>query len=504
MLRGLNASVVMLLVVALAPAQEAPAGKLVLDIWDAAYLDSTRTGYIHTSVHEYEQDGVKLRRTAMELNLTLKRFTDTIQQKMVSGTTETMDGVVTGVFMSQQLGRDQALVQTGQVVGNELLIKIRGKMELDRKIPWNDQVIGLYREHHIYKEKKAKPGDRFSYQHYEPLIASVVTIRVEVKDFENVKIGPTTRKLLRAEAVPDKILTVQLPPTSFWLDSDLTVVRSQVPIEGLGVLTTVRSTKELALAPVTPAQTDIGLTQLITLNRPIPKVHDLDSAIYRVSIPGDPEPGTALMQDARQQVKNVKGKTFELHVQARRQPMKMAKVEPVADEFTKSNYFINSDDPRVKDLAKKAVGAETNPWKKAQRIEKWVHDNMKVQNFSEAMTTADHVAKTLEGDCTEYAMLTAAMCRAAGVPSRTALGLVYAEVRNRGPAFAYHMWTEVWVDGQWLAIDATQGRGGVGVGHIKVADHSWHEIRTMVPLLPVMRVILGKMTVEVVQASGGE
>jgi hypothetical protein len=84
------------------------------------------------------------------------------------------------------------------------------------------------------------------------------------------------------------------------------------------------------------------------------------------------------------------------------------------------------------------------------------------------------------------------------------VGLIYVDMRERGPVLGYHMWTEVWVGGQWLALDATLGRGSVGVGHIKVADHSWHETRSMVPLLPVMRVMLGKMTVEVVQASGGE
>lgn len=504
MYRCFNASAALLMVVALAPAQETLPGKLALEFWDAAYLDTNRAGYIHTTVHEYEKDGAKFRRTTVELNLTLKRFMDTIQQKMQTGTIETTDGKVTGVFMKQVLGQNQSLVLTGDVVGKELDVKVRGNSQLDRKIPWNDEVIGLYREHHIFKEKKAKPGDKFSYLHFEPMINSIVTIQVEVKDHEEIMVGPTKRKLLRVEATPDKIQNVQLPGTSFWLDPELTVVRSQVEMPGLGKLIMVRSTKDIALTPVVPAKiTDIGLTQLISLNRPIAKVHDLDAAVYRITIPGDDEPASAIARDARQEVKNSKGKSFELVVKAVRAPKKMEKAEPVADEFMKSNYFINSDDAKVKDLAKKAVGSEADAWKKAQRIEKWVHDNMKIQNFTEAMATADHVAKTLEGDCTEYAMLTAAMCRAAGVPSRTALGLVYVDMRNRGPVLAYHMWTEVWIDGQWLALDATLGRGSIGVGHIKVADHSWHETRSMVPLLPVMRVMLGKMAVEVVQAGSG-
>jgi hypothetical protein len=66
------------------------------------------------------------------------------------------------------------------------------------------------------------------------------------------------------------------------------------------------------------------------------------------------------------------------------------------------------------------------------------------------------------------------------------------------------MWTEVYVAGQWLALDATLGAGSVGVGHIKISDHSWYETKSLVPLLPITRVLLGKMAVEVVQVGGAD
>lgn len=95
-------------------------------------------------------------------------------------------------------------------------------------------------------------------------------------------------------------------------------------------------------------------------------------------------------------------------------------------------------------------------------------------------------------------MLMSAMCRAEGVPSRTAMGLIYADTPG-GPVFAFHMWTEVHVKGAWQALDATLGRGYVGATHIKIADQSWHDERTMLPLLPVIRV-LGKIEIDVLQA----
>src|SRR5205823_13813112 len=128
-----------------------------------------------------------------------------------------------------------------------------------------------------------------------------------------------------------------------------------------------------------------------------------------------------------------------------------------------------------------------------------VHQNMRSVEFSQAMATADHVAKTLSGDCTEYAMLAAAMCRAVGVPSRTVLGLVYATNREGRPVMAYHMWFEVYADGQWVPLDATLGQGGVGPGHVKITDHSWHDERSFAPLLPVLRVLTAKPAFAVVK-----
>ena len=168
-------------------------------------------------------------------------------------------------------------------------------------------------------------------------------------------------------------------------------------------------------------------------------------------------------------------------------------------EFTQSSYFIASADEKVRELARRAVGTEKEPWKKALKIEKWVHDHMR-SNAREGLAPADEVARNLEGDCTEYAMLTAAMSRAEGIPSKTALGLFYFEARV-GPVFAFHMWTEVWIDGKWLPIDAILGRGRIGATHLKISDQSWHEERSLTPLLPVLRV-LDKLSIEVVGVEG--
>ena len=67
------------------------------------------------------------------------------------------------------------------------------------------------------------------------------------------------------------------------------------------------------------------------------------------------------------------------------------------------------------------------------------------------------------------------------------------------PGLAFHMWTEVLINGEWLAIDATLGQGSVGPGHIKITDHSWNDVISFTPLLPVKGFIMANPAMEVVE-----
>jgi hypothetical protein len=479
-----------------AAAGEKLAGKVVFELWDAAYLEGGRAGYVHTFAEEYERDNVKLVRTTIELRLKVKRFSSVVDLGMDTGDVANPDGKVLGVFMRHYQGTQQTLEINGFVQGGQVHLT-RNRTDAILPAPWNDEAVGLLKQRTLLKDRKIKEGDKFTYVSFEPTVNLILTTRVEVKGYEEVEVPGTKKKvrLLRVERTPDRLKEVQLPPLTEWVDANFEPVLSQTEVPGLGKYRMVRTTKAVAVASGSVAQlTDIGLNQLIRLKQSIARPYDTSTAVYRIDIREDSDAAGAFAKDSRQQVKNVNGTTFELHVSTTKPQANKDEKEPGA-EFTQSSYFINSADKRVRELAALAAGQEGDPWRKALRIERWVHANMKGTN-DEALATADHVAKTLQGDCTEYAMLTAAMCRAEGIPSRTAVGLIYADVRGQ-PAFAFHMWTEVWVGGAWQSLDATLGKGRVGATHLKICDQSWHEARDMTPLFPVVRV-LGRMRIDVV------
>jgi len=77
------------------------------------------------------------------------------------------------------------------------------------------------------------------------------------------------------------------------------------------------------------------------------------------------------------------------------------------------------------------------------------------------------------------------MCRAAGIPTRVAVGLVYAEHLQ---GFGFHMWNEVLVDGRWVAIDPTLNQTEVDATHLKLDVTSFDGVSPYEVFLSVVHV----------------
>lgn len=364
-------------------AAEQPRGRIVRETWDAAYLEGAKAGYVHTTVRESERDDQVTFQTRSEFSLTIKRYNQLVNMRMETGSEENTEGKVSSVTMTHFLDRDKRLTITGTVEGNHLHVKAADG-RLDKRIGWNDRVIGLYRQERIFQERKVKPGDEFSYQSYVPELTTVATFRVTVLDKEEIEVFGQKRRLLHAEVAPDKIpgTEITLPTINVWLDKDLMPIRTQTELLGVGKVVFYRTTREAATRPNNAVGDirDLGLSTLIRLNRAIERPHDTKAVVYRITIADDPKPGTAFARDERQKLLKAKGQTIELRVAASRDADAKDDAVPAKEEYLKSCYFVNSDDPKVKELTTRAVGREADPWKRAQRIEKWVHDHMTKTN----------------------------------------------------------------------------------------------------------------------------
>ena len=493
--------------------QQAAQPKIVLEVWDAVYLDGAKMGYQRTTVEEQQRDGQTIFHATRYMHLTLKRYEGIVTQRMALSTEETAEGKVLGVSMTHYLDKDRKIVQSGRVEGDKLIVRTPSDPD-GKAVPWKEGVVGYYGQERLFQKRKVKVGDHFRFLDYQLPLLTAVSQQVVVKEPEEkevltaqkdgteVKAVSLRKRLLRVDVIPDKVRVganvIPLPQLTLWLDEKLQVVRQESNTP-LGHMTLYRTPRLLAekegVAPELMA--DFGFNSRIRLLRPIENPYQAREIVYRITVKDDDNPTTTFAQDKRQSVENVRGKTFDLRVRAIREPAEVAETDKAGEEFLKSSYFLDCDNERVRKQAAQIVGDETSPWRRAQRIEKWVYEHMR-GNAEVNFAPASQVLHDLQGDCRQHAMLTAALCRAAGIPARTAVGLVYHEDPKLGPGLAFHMWTEVWIKGQWLMLDAVFGQGSVGAAHLKIADHSWQDIQTLAPLLPVTRV-MGKVRVEVVE-----
>ncbi len=147
--------------------------------------------------------------------------------------------------------------------------------------------------------------------------------------------------------------------------------------------------------------------------------------------------------------------------------------DPEALAALTSNIYLQCDDTRVIELARTAIGDATDALLAARKIESYVSKFIQEKDLSVGYASALETIESRQGDCTEHALLCAALCRAVGIPARVVIGVVYVDqFGTLSHCFGGHAWTRVLIKDQWLDLDAAfigTGRGGYGPGHLALA-----------------------------------
>lgn len=477
------------------PAQQ-PASAAQSETWDSLYLNNDKAGYVHTTVTPREEDGKRLIEVTTETELSMKRFGQGLQMSMTMTSFETPDGDL--VRFDTRVENSVGAAR-GWVEGDQLIVETQsplGKGKAVRQsLDWPDDVMGFAGEERMLRENPLKPGDRRTFKTFVPISNQIADVALVAGDYEDVKLLDRTSRLLKITITNSATPGI---PTIAWVNDEGESLKG---ITNMGFLqmTNYRTSRAEALnVGDDQAAADLGVDTLVRVERPIQNAHDTKSVTYRVTVE-DADPSELFAVGPTQSIKKLGPETIELQVRASTLASAADAAPPattaknVPSEYLESNGLIESDDPQIVELAREAAGAAEQPWEAAQRLERWVYENLTEKNFSRAFSSAAQVAREREGDCTEHAVLLAALARARGIPARVAMGLVYVE---RAQAFAYHMWTEVYVGGRWIALDGTLGRGRVGAAHIKLSDSSLAGVSVVDEFLKVLPV-LGRTKIEV-------
>lgn len=475
------------------PEAEAEKNKLIEETWDAYSIQGAGVGYAHTTIASVTEARQELIRTRSQIHTSMKRSGQTVAQDMTLTSWDTPDGRLVR-FESRMSAGPGEIVSVGAVSEGTLGIDTTtlGRTQSQR-IPWQAEWGGLFAPEQSLRRAPLKPGENRTIHSLLPVMNLAADTRLEALDYETIDLPAGRQKLLKVSNVvkmgPQKIESI------VWIDEKGDTLKSLVPSIGQEA---VRTTKADALKQPAGEQYDLLLASTVRLKQPLADAHHTKRVVYRAHLKSGQIAGL-FSECLAQRVRRIDDQTAELTVVSVRPdvPAKLEQPpEPPTDADGSANNFVQSDDPVIVQMATRVAAGETDAWKIACALEKFVDETVTNKNFSSAFATAAEVARSLEGDCTEHAVLMAALCRARKIPSRVAFGLVYYPPEQ---GFAYHMWNEVWVNDRWVPMDATLALGAIGADHIKLGDSNLAGGSPLADLIAVIQVF-GQLELEVIKA----
>lgn len=141
------------------------------------------------------------------------------------------------------------------------------------------------------------------------------------------------------------------------------------------------------------------------------------------------------------------------------------RVGPPEDRHRTPSFVIDYDEVPVRSAIDE-LRAEAGDSPTADGLSEFVFHYIRNKAYLGSFDLASRVAATRTGDCTEHAVLLAALARASGLPARVVIGVVLVEMAGGVQGFG-HAWTEVYSADGWQLADATLPEVAPGVVRVR-------------------------------------
>ena len=128
----------------------------------------------------------------------------------------------------------------------------------------------------------------------------------------------------------------------------------------------------------------------------------------------------------------------------------------IREKYTADGSKYDITNPYIRELAKKIVGNEQNPYWMARRIFDYVRQHLEYK-LEGGWNTAPVVLQRGTGSCSEYTFSFIALARAAGLPARY-VGAIVVRGDDASMDDVFHRWPEVYLPNYgWIPIDPQGG-----------------------------------------------
>src|SRR5918996_3810632 len=127
--------------------------------------------------------------------------------------------------------------------------------------------------------------------------------------------------------------------------------------------------------------------------------------------------------------------------------------DAVKPAHTGASFVVDFRDSAVTRASHQVANAKGGAAETPERLRRFVHQYISSKNLARGYDSASVVAPRREGDCTEHAVLLAALARLRRLPARVVHGIALVRAGDAWRAYG-HAWVELRDKKSWAPIDA--------------------------------------------------
>lgn len=415
------------------------------DTWMSVLLGGRKIGSLHI---ERQRDGQTVT-TTQTLAILLTRNGKNIPLGNTIRSVETPDGQPLGFGARSTMSAMDSTVEGRRQPDGRFHVDITvGGATRRETMDWPAGALLAEGQRLAMLRAGAHPGVHYELAIFDPASRQVAQTQVEVLGEEMVTL-PDGAQMLNHQR--QRLFQSRGDQTmDLWLDSSGTARKGLIGMLGrrLEMLAC-----DLACAQA-PAQ-NVDMYRAATVDAPRPLTADLRNTLLRYRVHVDGDIAQPFIDTSEQGVTALGHGDWQIDIggyRANGQP------PPQPDDLA-ANAWLQSDAPAIRELAAQAIGSARTPEQKMRRLRSFVSNYIVQHGLDVGYASALEVVANRQGDCTEFAVLLAAMARAAGIPARVVTGMAYASrYDGHSRVFVPHAWVQAWLGTRWKSYDAALHR----------------------------------------------
>ncbi len=421
--------------------------------WYSVILDGRKIGQM-SSRRQLTAAGVN---TEQHLRLNLQRDGQALQILSEQSTLESPAGEPLGFRNLLQMGGSRS-ESVASIVDDVAVVRWRGPVERVERVAWPAGALLTEGLRLAALRHGSDTGVRYTLLNFDLDALRAVAVETQVLGVHEIEVaGQSEQTLALRQTMHVDSSDVA---SDVWVSAeDFAVRRMRLPMLGVK-LDILACDQACADAPDQP--TDILAATSVAAPRALTARERQRPLRYRMRFEGRDPLAIPLP-----------GQRHEVHagrLQVIVSPGGDSDQPPTAADLA-PNRWLQSDHQRLIALAEELAGGAESAAGRMQRLELGVSRHLVTKSLRIGYASALEAAELAEGDCTEHALLLAALGRAQGIPTRVASGLAYVTTfGNRHAVFVPHAWVYAWVDGRWQGYDAALPSFGSGHLALDVGD----------------------------------